>query len=345
MTIINRKRSLVFPLWFAKHLDLQLSPLIKRALVCLIVSTGMAQSGWAQPYPANPIRIVAPFGVGGGGDTSLRILGQQLTLELGQPVIIDNRPGANGIIGAQEVLRSPADGYTLFYGSTTTLAANTSLMKTLPYDPLKDFAPITRVGLLPFVLVVTPALPVHSVRELIAYAKAHPGKLSYASANATGQVAGSTFAQMAGIDMLNVPYKTNAAGLTDVMNGTISVMFADVPSALVQVEAGRMRALGVTTAQRSAILPQLPSIAESGLPGYEVVAWTAMCVRAGTNPAIVKQLNAAIIKALDNPELRAKFAKIGIDVALSSPIELSTFIRTEKGKWATLIHAAGIQPE
>ncbi|QRX81132.1 tripartite tricarboxylate transporter substrate binding protein [Glaciimonas sp. PAMC28666] len=303
------------------------------------------QSSAAQKYPANPIRIVAPFGVGGGGDTSLRILGQQLTLELGQPVIIDNRPGANGIIGAQEALRTAADGYTLFYGSTTTLAANNSLMKTLPYDPSKDFSPITRVGLLPFVLVVTPGLPVHSVRELIAYAKAHPGKLSYASANATGQVAGSTFARMAGVDMLNVPYKTNAAGLTDVMNGTISVMFADVPSALVQVEAGRMRALGVTTARRSAILPQLPSIAESGLPGYEVVAWTAMCVRAGTSPAIVKLLNAAIIKALDSPELRAKFAKIGIDVALSTPAELSTFIQAEKGKWAGLIRAAGIQPE
>lgn len=314
--------------------------------VSLLVLLSIGGDALAQAYPAKPVRIVAPFGAGGGGDTSIRVIAQHLSQALGQQFLVENKPGGNGIIGAQEALRAPADGYTLFYGSTTTLAANASLMKKIPYDPVKDFAPITRVGVLPFLLVSNPmSTPIGSVRELIAYAKANPGKLSYASANATGQVAGATFVQMAGIDLLHVPYKTTVAALTDVLNGGVSIMFADIPAALGHVNAGKLRALGVTTARRTELLPQVPSIAEAGLPGYELIAWTALCAAAGTSPEIVKRLNAEMVKILARPEVKEVFTRIGVEVASSTPEELLAFIVAEKDRWAQLIRGARISPE
>lgn len=316
-----------------------------RALMASVAGGAAVRPAWSQAYPSKAVRIVAPFGAGGGGDTTIRLLAQQLGQVMGQQFIIDNKPGGNGVIGVQEALRAPADGYTLFYGSTTTLAANASLMKKMSYDPVKDFAPITRVGVLPFMLVVRADQPFNSVQDVIAFAKANKGKMTYASANATGQVSGAMFAQMAGLDMLHVPYKASPAGVTDVLNGSVSMMFVDIPPAIGQVSAGKLRVLGVTTARRSALLPQLPAMAEAGLPGYEVFAWTAMCAPAGTHPEIVQRLNGEIARILAKPEVKEAFAKVGVEVGSSSSAELAAFIQSERERWARLISMARIEPE
>ena len=233
---------------------------------------GSAGTVRAQAYPTKPVRIIAPFGAGGGGDTTIRMLAQQLGQSLGQQFVVENKPGGNGVIGVQEALRGGADGYTLFYGSTTTLAANATLLKKMSYDPVKDFAPISRVGVLPFMLVVRADQPFQSVKDVIDHAKANPGKLSYASANATGQVSGASFCQLAGIDMLHVPYKATTAGVTDVLNGNVTMIFVDIPPAIGQVMAGKFRVLGVTTAKRTPLLPQVPAISES-LPAPVQPLW------------------------------------------------------------------------
>ncbi len=288
---------------------------------------------------------MAPFGAGGGGDTTIRMLAQQLGQATGQQFIVENKPGANGVIGVQEALRGGADGYTLFYGSTTTLAANASLLTKMSYDPVKDFTPITRVGVLPFMLVVRADQPFNSLKEVIDFAKANPGKLSYASANATGQVSGAMFAHLAGIELLHVPYKASPAGVTDVLNGTISMMFVDIPPAIGQVAAGKFRVLAVTTAQRTALLPQVPAMAEAGLSGYDVSAWTAMCAPAGTRDDVVKLLNTEITKALARPDVKEAFAKLGVEAGTSTPEALGAFIKSERERWAGLIKMARIAPE
>jgi tripartite-type tricarboxylate transporter receptor subunit TctC len=312
------------------------------ALAAAAVYAGAA---WSQAYPSKPVRIVAPFGAGGGGDTTIRLLGHQLGQALAHPFIVDNRPGANGVIGVQEALRGQPDGYTLFYGSTTTLAANPSLLKKIPYDPVRDFTPISRVGILPFMLVVESRRPIGSVKELIDQARQNPGKLTYASANATGQVSGALFAQMAKLDILHIPYKASPAGVTDVLNGSVSFMFVDIPPAIGQVNAGKLRVLGVTSARRSALLPDVPAIAESGLPGYEVLAWTALCAPAGTPAQIVKQLHAEVVKILAKPEMKEAFAKVGVEISTSTPEELGAFIKSERARWAERMKIARIEPE
>ncbi len=300
---------------------------------------------WSQVYPAKTVRIIAPFGAGGGGDTTIRLLAQQLGQAMGVQFIVDNRPGGNGVIGVQEALRGGADGHTLFYGSTTTLAANASLLKKSGYDPVKDFAPISKVGVLPFVLVANPGQPFTSMRELLAYARANPGKLSYASANATGQVSSALFAQLAGLDLLHVPYKASTTALTDTISGTVSLMFVDIPPSIGHVKAGKLRAFGVTTARRTALLPDLPSIAEAGLPGYEVFAWTALCAPAGTAPEIIRRLHAELARILAKPDVREAFARVGVEVESSTPEQLAAFIGSERERWAKHIRMARIEAE
>ena len=314
-------------------------------MITAVLVSALPAAAWSQAYPSRPVRIVAPFGAGGGGDTTIRLLAQQLSLAMGNQFVVDNRPGANGVIGVPEVLRSPADGYTLFYGSTTTLAANSSLLKKTGYDPVRDFAPVTRVGVLPFLLVALANRPFTSMKELIAYAKANPGKLTYASANATGQVSSALFAQMAGLDLLHVPYKASPTALTDVLNGTVSMMFVDIPPAIGHVNAGKLRAFGVTTAQRSSLLPGIPSIAEGGLPGYEVFAWTAICAPAGTPPEIVRRLHDEIAKILAKADIRDAFARVGVEVQASTPEQLAAFIGSERDRWSRLIRMAHIEAE
>jgi tripartite-type tricarboxylate transporter receptor subunit TctC len=321
------------------------SPWSVLAIAAVLMAAATPSGAWAQAYPSRPVRIIAPFGAGGGGDTTIRLLAQQLGQALGQQFLVDNRPGANGLIGVQEALRGGADGYTLFYGSTTTLAANSSLLKKSGYDPVKDFAPISKVGILPFMLVANPSQPFASMKELLAYAKANPGKLSYASANATGQVSSALFSQLAGLDILHVPYKASTTALTDVLSGTVSMMFVDIPPSIGHVKAGKLRAFGVTTARRTSMLADIPSIAEAGLPGYEVFAWTALCAPAGTPPDIVKRLHAELVKILAKPDIKEAFARVGVEVEASTPEQLATFIASERERWSKLIRMARIDPE
>lgn len=318
-----------------------LRPLFALALALALPALSSAQDG---AYPSKPIRIVAPFGAGGGGDTSLRMLGSHLSNALGQQVIVENKPGASGVIGAQEALRGAADGYTLFYGSTTTLAANSATMKKLPYDPIKDFTAISLVSGIPFMLVVNPALPVDSVAQLIAYAKTSPKPIAFASANHTGLVSGSAFARAAGIKLLDVPYKASPAAMTDLIGGQVSMMFVDVAAGLPLVKAGKLRSIGVATAKRSALLPEVPAIAET-LPGYEVVGWTAMMAPAGTPDAVVRRIHAEIDRILSKPDVRAEFARVGFEVDVRTPRQTAEFIASEKDRWAQLIQAAGIKAE
>lgn len=303
------------------------------------------------PFPSKPIRIVAPFGAGGGGDTSLRMLATHLAPALGQPVVVDNKPGGNGVVGVQEALRGEPDGHTLFYGSTTTLAANASLMKNLPYDPGRDFVAVTQVSTVPFMLVVNPVLEVADVAQLIAHAKAIANTnatsarpLTFASANHTGLVAGFAFSRAAGLDLVNVQYKASPAGLTDLAGGQVAMMFVDVAAGLPLVKAGKLRSIGVTTAARSSLLPDVPAIAET-LRGYEVVGWTAIAAPADTPPEVVRRIHAEVEKILARPDVRSEFEKVGFEVKATTPEQTAAFFVSEKGKWAERVKSAGIEPQ
>ena len=297
-------------------------------------------------YPVRPIRIVWPFAPGGAGDSSIRLIARHLSQALEQPVIVDNKPGANGVIGMQEAAHAAPDGYTLVYVSSTTMAANVSLMKKLPYDPVKDFAPVSRVGLLPFMLVSSTTLPVTSVKELVQYAKANPGKVSFANHSAPGHVAGVMLSQIAGIEMLRVPYKASTTALTEMIGGDVSIMFVDIAPALPLVKSGRIRALGVATSQRSPLLPDLPTVAEGlGVADFELVPWTGMAVPAGTPAPIVRRLNAEIGRIIAKPEVKDELARMYIDAAPSTPEQMTDWIKADIDKWSRLVKAAGIEPQ
>jgi tripartite-type tricarboxylate transporter receptor subunit TctC len=322
---------------------------IRKTLTWLLSAAALAAVAAApataqDTYPSKPIRIIAPFGAGGGGDVSLRMLGSHLSRALGQPVVVDNKPGANGVIGVQEALRAPADGYTLFYGSTTTLAANASLMKKLPYDPIKDFSAITVVSSIPFMLVVNPATQATSVAQLVALAKSSATPLTFASSNQTALVAGSVFARLSDVKLTHVPYKASPAGIADLIGGQVSMMFVDVATGLPMVKAGRLRALGVTTAARSTLMPDTPTIAET-LRGYEVIGWTAMVAAAGTPAAVTTRVHSEIEKILAQPEVRADFEKVGFEPRTTTPQQTAAYILSERDKWAQYVKDAGIAAE
>ncbi|SIP93902.1 tripartite tricarboxylate transporter substrate binding protein [Pseudacidovorax sp. RU35E] len=295
-------------------------------------------------WPTKPIRVIVPFGAGSGNDIVARLVGDPLSRALGQAVIIDNRVGANGSIGAEAVARAPADGYTLFVTTNTTQAANPSLMKRLGYDPVKDFAPIGRIANTPALLVVNPALPVRTVPELIALAKSRPGKLTYASGSAGTLVPGAMLTSMAGIDMLHVPYKTIPQALNDVVAGQVDLMFTDMATGTPQVRAGKVRALGVSSLERVTVLPEVPTIAQT-LKGFELLAWYAMYAPAGTPAPVIDRLARELRRAVDNPALRERFAALGLQPVSSTPQELADFGRSELARWTQLIRSAGIEPE
>lgn len=299
----------------------------------------------AQAYPNKVVKLVVPFAAGSGTDAVARITAQNLTDALGQQVIVDNKPGANGAIAAEFVARSPADGYTLFMTTNTTHSANPSLMKKINYDPVKDFAPVSRMGNLPFMLVVNPDLPVKSVQELIDYARKNPGKVSYGTGNSTGIVAGATFGLANKIEILHVPYKSTPPAMTDVMGGQVSMMFTDLASGIGNVKAGRMRALAVTTAKRSALVPDLPSMEEAGVPNFDLNSWNGVFAPAGTPPEVISRLNAELVRMVARPEVKEKLAQIGFDAFTSTPAELDAFVRSELVKWAKLVKDAGIEAE
>lgn len=294
-------------------------------------------------YPNKTITIIVPFSAGGTTDILARIVGQALTTELGQTVIVDNRAGAGGNIGGQVAARAPADGYTLFMGTVGTHAINASLYRKMPFDPIKDFSPLTRVANVPNLLVANPAQPFKNVKELIAYGKAHPGQLNFGSSgNGTSiHLSGELFKTMANVDMQHVPYKGSAPAMTDLLGNQIAIMFDNMPSAIQHVRSGKLRALAVTTAKRSPELPDVPTIAEAGLPGYEATSWFGLFAPAATPPAVVSKLNTAIVKVLANPEIKKKINEQGAEVYSETPEQFAVFIQKESVKWSKVVRDSG----
>ena len=324
------------------------APLHRWSIAALVFAFAAAAScapavAIAQVYPSKPIRLVVPFPPGGSLDVVARAIGQKLTEAWGQPVVIDNRPGAGGNIGADLVAKSAADGYTILEGALSTHAVNVSLYSKLPYDPVKDFAPITLVAITPNVLVVNPSFPVNSVPELVAYAKAHPGALSFGSGSngSAGHLAGELFKTEAGVDMVHVPYKGGAPALQALLAGDTQLMFDNLANSTPQLKAGKLKALAVTTAKRSALAPELPTLAETGLPGFDIYTWWGFMAPAGTPKEIVARWNAEVKRILGTPEMKAFFAQQGAEPAASTPEQFSALIRNEIPKYAKIIRASG----
>ena len=297
-------------------------------------------------YPKQPIKLIVPFAAGSGTDAVARITAQMLGEALKASVIVDNRAGASGVIAAELVAKAPPDGYTLFMTTNTTHSANPSLMKSLPYDPVKDFAPVSRMGNLPFMLVVNNDLPVKSVAELLAWGRAHPGKLTYASGNSTGIVSGATLSRMSGIPMLHVPYKSTPPAIADLIGGQVSMMVVDLAAGLATVKAGKMRAIAVTTQERTKLFPELPPLADTPeLKGFDITSWNGVFAPAGTPRDVVLKLNKALSEMANGAAFRERVTKLGFDAFGSTPEELGAFTVSELAKWKKLIQAAGIQPE
>ena len=314
---------------------------VAAVLACCAGSVG------AQNYPAKPVRFVVPFAPGGGADFVARVVGQKFSETFGQSLIIDNRGGAGGAIGTESAAKSAPDGYTLLLGSAGPLAIQPGLSSKLPYDPVKDFAPITIVTSMPYVLVVHPSLPVKNVSELIALARARPGQLNFASpgSGTTTHLATELLKMIAKIDVVNVPYKGVAPAVTDLLAGQVQFMSGDLSTVMPQVKAGRLRALGVTGAKRSALVPELPTIAESGLPGYEAIGWFAVLAPAATPRELVKRLNAQIVKGITTAESREKLAALGGDVVANTPTEFATRLQDDLAKWGKLIRTIGLKAD
>ena len=301
--------------------------------------------GTAAGYPGKPIRLVLPYPPGGGTDTIARPLAQRLSDNLGQQVVIDNRGGAGGAIGMELVARSAPDGYTIVLAITAQLAVNVSLFKKLPYDPVRDYAPITLLATGPYLLVVHPSVPVKSVKELIALARARPGELTYASSGngSGGHLAAELLKTMAGIKMLHIPYKGGGPALIDLLSGQVQVLFATYAAGRGHIQSGRIRALGVTTSKRPAAIPDLPTIAEAGVPGYDSGVWYALLAPAGTPRDVVAKLNGEIVGALNHPEFHKMLVGRAIDPIGSTPEELGKYIKSEIVKWAKVVKDAGVR--
>jgi len=315
----------------------------RRTLLLAAALAALPMAASAQGYPSKPIRFVVPYPPGGPLDTIARLLGQKVSESVKQPVIVENKPGAGGNIGADFVAKSLADGHTILMGAVATHAINPTLYAKIPYDPVRDFAPITQVASTPNVLVVNPSLPVSSVAELITYAKANPGKLNFGSGStgSAGHLAGELFNSLAGVQMTHIPYKGAAPAMQDLIGGQIHLMFDNLASSLTQVRAGRVKALAVTTAKRSSLAPELPTIAESGLAGFDISTWFGIFAPAGTPREAVARLHAEFTRALAAPDVREKMLNLGAEPVGNTPAEFATFIRAEAEKYARVIKASG----
>jgi tripartite-type tricarboxylate transporter receptor subunit TctC len=312
------------------------------ALTCAL--SVAAQAAESATYPNRPVRFIVPFGAGSATDVVARTVGQNLSEALGQAIVVDNRAGANGTIGAELAAKSPKDGYTILMSTNTPSAAAPSLMKKINYDPVKDFSPIARVGTIAFVLVTNPSLPVKNMPELIALAKKQPGKLTAGSGSAGSLVPIFMLQQMAGIELTHVPYKSIPPALTDVISGQINMVYADMVNGAPQVKSGKLRGLGVTSRKRDPLLPEVQAIAET-VKDFELIAWFAMFAPAGTPQAVVDRLSAESAKILARSDVRDRFAVLGIQVDPMKPEELGRFQKSELEKWARLAKAANIIPE
>jgi tripartite-type tricarboxylate transporter receptor subunit TctC len=318
----------------------------------LIVAGGLALLGvacaapaLAQSFPSKPITIITAFGPGSASDTITRVVAQPLGAALKQSVIVEAKPGASGALSALYVARAPADGYTLLMTTNSPHSAVPYLMKNVSYDPIKDFSFVSRLGSFTLLLCVHPSVPAKSVKELVDYAKNNPGKVTYASGNSAGIVGGATIKHFAQADMLHVPYKSTPQALTDLLAGRVSMMFVDFTTGIPHVQSGALRALGVSRIKRSTLFPELPTLDEAGVTGFDMDAWAGFVAPAKTPPEVVSLLNREMRKIIDSPETKETMTKVGFEAFSSSPQELEDFVKVQLGKWEKMVKDAGIQPE
>jgi tripartite-type tricarboxylate transporter receptor subunit TctC len=318
--------------------------LLASALPCLLAATPLAS---AQDYPNRPIRLIMPYPAGGSIDIAGRLVAQRLSENLGQGVVIDNRTGAGGTVGTEAAAHAAPDGYTLVMGGNGTLAVSPILQKNLPYEPNRDFTPLTLLVTIPYVVVVYPAVRVNNIRELIALAKEKPGELNYASGGNGSEphIAAELFKIMAGVRITHVPYKGSTPAIADTLSGQVQLTFTGIPSVLGYLKSGRLRAIAVTSTKRTAALPDVPTIAESGVPGYELDPWFGLLLPAHTPPALVSRLNAEIVKVLQVPATREHLGSEGFEVVGDTPEQFAAYIRSEQAKWAKVIKDAGIHAD
>ena len=316
-----------------------------RIAACIASLFWLAAPAAAQDYPVRPVTIVVPFGPGSATDTTARLIAQGLQEALGRAFVVENKSGGGGLIAANAVARAEPDGYTLLITTNSTHSAAPGLFKAVPYDPIKDFTAIARIGSFPSFLGVDPHLPIRSMAELVAYAKRNPGKLIYGNGNSTGQIVGEALKHRTGIDMVRVAYRSVPAGLTDLMGGHIGVMIPDFGNGLPQLQAEKIRALAVLTAARNGRLPDVPTLNETVMPGFDLLAWVGMFGPAGLPMPVVARLAAETEKILKNPALKARFMAAGADTFWSDPQEFDAYVKSELTKWTSLIKEAGIEPE
>ena len=328
-----------------RRADARLRKATASAAVCALLAFACGPAA-AQPYPSKPIRIVVPYPAGGSGTIIARLLGEKLTQAWGQQVLVDSRPGASGMIGAEIVAKAPPDGYTLLAGYTSEVAINVSLFPKVPYDPVKDFAPIALTGVIPMILLVHPSVPARSVKELMALARSRPGEMTYGSAGAgsPAHLAHELLNRSTGAKMVHVPYKGAAPALVDLLGGHVFTYFSGMPPAMPHVRAGKLRGLAVSTARRSAAAPDIPAVAES-VPGFDVPTWFSLLAPAGTPRDIVLSLNAETVKALNDPAVKPKLASLGAETTTLDADQAAAFVRKEIEKYAAIVKASGARVE
>jgi putative tricarboxylic transport membrane protein len=318
--------------------------LIRTAMTTVMAAGFVATAAGAEKYPARTVTIITPFAAGSQTDAAARLVGQSLQDALGGSFIIENKAGAGGLIAANLVAHAKPDGYTLLLTTNSTHSA-LALYKSVPYDPIKDFAPIARLGNFPSFVAVNSSMAVHTMAEFVAYAKANPGKLSYGTGNSTGQIVGETLKNRTGIDVVRAAYRSNPAVMTDLIAGHIQMMVADMNTGMPQVKAGKIRPLAVLTKERNPLLPDVPTLDETVMPGFEILAWAGMFAPANTPPEDIDIIAEEMRKMLEKPDLRERFTGPGIQVFWQNPQEFSQFVKSELGKWTAMIKEAGIEPE
>jgi tripartite-type tricarboxylate transporter receptor subunit TctC len=321
--------------------------MIRRRLLATLAVALMVPAVFAQTYPSKPIRYIVPFPPGGGTDIVARALAPRLLESSGIQIVIDNRGGGGTVVGADLAAHAPADGYTLFMGTNTSHAINPNLPTKLPYDAVRDFQPVTRLALIPYMVTVHPSLPVRTIKELVALAKAKPGQLNFASSGSgtPGHLAGLMLNEAAGIDMTHIPYKGSAPALTAMVSGETQLIVSSLTSTLPLVKSNRLRAIAMSSLKRSPLMPTLPTVAESGYPGFEAITWFGVFLPAGAAPAITAKLNTEIVKVLNVAEFKAWLAEQGAEAAPTTPEEFGAFVKAEIARYAPLVKKSGMKPD
>jgi tripartite-type tricarboxylate transporter receptor subunit TctC len=318
---------------------------ILRMIAAGALAIGLTGTASAQEFPSRSLKFVVPFAAGSATDAVARILGEHVSKNLGKPVVIENLAGASGVIAAQNVARAEPDGHTVLITTNTTHGANQSLLKHVPYDAINSFEAVGKLGTITLALATNPAVPAKTVQEFVAYAKANPGKLTFGAGSSSSRIAGEMLKSLAGLDITYVPYRSNPQAITDLLGGQINIVFADISTTLPQIKAGAVNGLAVSTARRSVLAPDLPTMAEGGVKGYDLAAWFAAFVPAKTPRSTIDKLNQALTAAVNDPATKERLLAAGVEPETSTPDELKAFVGTEIAKWAEIVKAAGIQPE